>query len=527
MFLGVWIYLQAQQAIAELSMSLLKPKMMVEDGRRFHRRLVPQELLHDMAMVNREVETKDTNDNGTQSRKTSMKEEEHSNAVSETPPRNLRNTERENRDILNILMNDLEAVEKENNLNTMEQDRRSSSKWLTNSLCLPSLGPNSPPLGSLVSLLRESMRVARTFYDARRHVIRFSDYDVFMEQCEKRDFTIINSSRPCDVVTTPITHYRTCAVVGNSGILLNSSCGAEIDAHQFVIRSNLPPVQEYGLLEVVRFCDFSYGLRKRVPVSDCLREVGVSVTVFVKWFSRDVGSKTNLNLINGIRLIQVHEQLQSQDPVVRENMRRLLGESPGMIFSYILYMFGSQAFDRMQFVDEIIRKFNISATVAFPHESLLRSIRSSLFRWLSGGKWWAAPSTGMNTFGLASTFCDRISLYGYYPMRIYNNRTVPYHYYDRRRPSKRHEFTEEFEMLQTLQEKRLSFFSKDGKSLAMGAPLADGILLALLVVVPLDRRKDALFEAAGLGRRPRQKNDQTLKSKGIGLEFLGDNAVPL
>ncbi|XP_019617432.1 PREDICTED: alpha-2,8-sialyltransferase 8B-like [Branchiostoma belcheri] len=262
------------------------------------------------------------------------------------------------------------------------------------------------------SRVKRMQRVARTFYDARRHVIRFSDYDVFMEQCEKRDFTIINSSRPCDVVTTPITHYRTCAVVGNSGILLNSSCGAEIDAHQFVIRSNLPPVLK---------------------------------------FSRDVGSKTNLNLINGIRLIQVHEQLQSQDPAVRENMRKLLGESPGMIFSYILYMFGSQAFDRMQFVDEIIRKFNISATVAFPHDVYF----PSLFRWLNGGKWWAAPSTGMNTFGLASTFCDRISLYGYYPMRTYNNRTVPYHYYDRRRPSKRHEFTEEFEMLQTLQEKRL------------------------------------------------------------------------
>lgn len=38
--------------------------------------------------------------------------------------------------------------------------------------------------------------------------------------------------------TSPLKgkQFPTCAIVGNSGVLLSSGCGPEIDAHSFVIR---------------------------------------------------------------------------------------------------------------------------------------------------------------------------------------------------------------------------------------------------------------------------------------------------
>ena len=45
--------------------------------------------------------------------------------------------------------------------------------------------------------------------------------------------------------------FRTCAVVGNSGDLLKTKFGKEIDAHDAVIRDNEAPVNEVAILEIV------------------------------------------------------------------------------------------------------------------------------------------------------------------------------------------------------------------------------------------------------------------------------------
>nr|XP_048724364.1 alpha-2,8-sialyltransferase 8B isoform X3 [Caretta caretta] len=135
--------------------------------------------------------------------------------------------------------------------------------------------------------------------------------------------------------TSPLKgkHFRTCAIVGNSGILLNSGCGREIDAHSFVIRCNLAPVQDYA------------------------------------W---DVGMKTDLVTMNPSVIQRAFEDLVNE--TWREKLLQRLHSLNGSILWIPAFM-AKGGKERVEWVNELILKHRVNVRTAYPSLRLLHAVR--------------------------------------------------------------------------------------------------------------------------------------------------------
>uniref|UniRef100_A0A8C9DCT9 ST8 alpha-N-acetyl-neuraminide alpha-2,8-sialyltransferase 2 n=1 Tax=Prolemur simus TaxID=1328070 RepID=A0A8C9DCT9_PROSS len=127
-------------------------------------------------------------------------------------------------------------------------------------------------------------------------------------------------------------HFRTCAIVGNSGVLLNSGCGPEIDTHSFVIRCNLAPVQEYA---------------------------------------RDVGLKTDLVTMNPSVIQRAFEDLVNA--TWREKLLQRLHSLNGSILWIPAFM-ARGGKERVEWVNELILKHRVNVRTAYPSLRLLHAI---------------------------------------------------------------------------------------------------------------------------------------------------------
>ncbi|KAM5172922.1 alpha-2,8-sialyltransferase 8B isoform 1-T1 [Mantella aurantiaca] len=188
--------------------------------------------------------------------------------------------------------------------------------------------------------------------------------------------------------TSPLKnkHFKTCAIVGNSGILLNSGCGKEIDSHDFVIRCNLAPVEEYA---------------------------------------KDVGTKTHLVTMNPSVVQRAFEDLVN-DTWKEKFLQRLKSLNESILWIPAFMAKGGE--ERVEWVNDLIIKHHINVHTAYPSLRLLHAVRGY---WLTNKVHIKRPTTGILMYTLATRFCNRIYLYGFWPFsRDLHQNPVKYHYYD-------------------------------------------------------------------------------------------------
>ncbi|KAM9312789.1 alpha-2,8-sialyltransferase 8B [Gastrophryne carolinensis] len=188
--------------------------------------------------------------------------------------------------------------------------------------------------------------------------------------------------------TSPLKnkHFKTCSIVGNSGILLNSGCGKEIDSHDFVIRCNLAPIKEYA---------------------------------------KDVGTKTDLVTMNPSVVQRAFEDLVN-DTWKERFLQRLQSLNESILWIPAFMAKGGE--ERVEWVNDLIIKNHINVHTAYPSLRLLHAVRGY---WLTNKVHIKRPTTGILMYTLATRFCNRIYLYGFWPFSrdLYQN-PVKYHYYD-------------------------------------------------------------------------------------------------
>ncbi|KAK7940073.1 hypothetical protein WMY93_003399 [Mugilogobius chulae] len=203
------------------------------------------------------------------------------------------------------------------------------------------------------------------------------------------------------------TSLDTCAVVGNGGILTNSSCGEAIDSAQFVIRCNLPPL------------DHNY--------------------------SKHVGNKTHFVTANPsifrkkYRSLKNHPRQFAEDVSIYRDSFLVLPA-----FSFQLN------FDLCLRAVDTLKAFSSSVKPVFINPVYLKKLDKF---WHSVGLNPCRLSTGFMMVSLALEVCKSVDVFGFWPFNYHpdSNEALSNHYYDDQKPlSDFHKMPEEFAVLQKM-----------------------------------------------------------------------------
>ncbi|CAI9600655.1 unnamed protein product, partial [Staurois parvus] len=176
---------------------------------------------------------------------------------------------------------------------------------------------------------------------------------------------------------------RSCAVVGNGGILNNSSCGAEIDGADFVFRLNFPPLN----------------------------------------WTNDVGTKTDLVTSNPSILINKFSSLTE----MRKPFIMMVQEygSPLILLPAFSYSANTKVSLRVLYT---IEDFDLNSKVVFFNPNYLVKLSA---HWEKRGLKFVRLSSGLMVVSIAMEVCEKVTLYGFWPFsKDLDGLPILHHYYD-------------------------------------------------------------------------------------------------
>ncbi|XP_014009605.1 alpha-2,8-sialyltransferase 8E [Salmo salar] len=191
-----------------------------------------------------------------------------------------------------------------------------------------------------------------------------------------------------------------CAVVGSGGILQNSSCGAEIDSADYIIRFNLGPVTN----------------------------------------SKDVGNKTHLMTINPSQIRGYRNLTKAPQPLA--NRVAVYGNA-SLLLPAFSYQFSTGLSLDVYHALQPLRPYQ---KVVFFNPNFMLNLGR---KWKGQGLKEPRLSTGLMLASVAMELCEEVHIYGFWPFSLdLNHNPLPHHYYDNVGPKIGfHSMPEEFQLL--------------------------------------------------------------------------------
>ncbi|XP_072343532.1 alpha-2,8-sialyltransferase 8F-like [Scyliorhinus torazame] len=183
--------------------------------------------------------------------------------------------------------------------------------------------------------------------------------------------------------------YKRCAVIGNGGILTNSSCGAEIDQADFVFRCNLPPVGGQ--------------------------------------FTQDVGTKTNLVTANPSIIAERYSELHDRRRPFFTNL--IVYNDALLLLPAFSYTINTGRSFRALYT---LQDFQAKQKVVFFNPVYLNRLAGF---WRTRGIQVKRLSTGIMIVSLALELCEEVWIYGFWPFgKDIEGKVMPHHYFDNQLP---------------------------------------------------------------------------------------------